>query len=70
MILGNLRKSRKTKHADAVRDHIFYLHRKLTKETIDIDQLKGKPLNAKVKELQEITTSMKKYQRYLNIVLL
>ena len=69
MILGKLR-NRKQKHADAIRDHIFYLHRKLSQETIDIDQLKGKTLNQKVKELQSITSSMKKYQRYLNLVLL
>jgi hypothetical protein len=69
MILGRL-KNKKTKHVNAVRDHIFYLHRKMSTESIQLDELKGKPLNAKVKQIQAISKRMKQYQRYLNLVLL
>jgi len=41
----------------------------MTKETKDIDELKGKELNQKVKELQSISKRMKEYQKYLNLLL-
>ena len=46
------------------------MHRKMSTESIQLDELKGKPLNAKVKEIQAISKRMKQYQRYLNLVLL
>lgn len=63
-------KNRKKKHINYVEDHIFALHRKLTIEVRDIDQLKGKELNQKVKELQSITSRMKEYRKYLKLILL
>ena len=63
-------KSRKNKHISYVQDHIFALHRKLTLEVRDIDQLKGKELNQKVKELQSISSRMKEYRKYLRLILL
>ena len=63
-------KTKKTKHVNFVRDHIFYMHKRMTKEVKDIDELKGKELNKKVKELQSISSRMKEYQKYLKLVLL
>ncbi len=69
MILGRLT-NKKTKHVNAVKDHIFYLHREMQKKSIELDELKGKPLNAKVKEIQSIGKRMKQYKKYLHLVLL
>ncbi len=63
-------KRRKNKHVSKVRNHIVNLHMRLTQETKNIDELKGKELNRKVKELQSITSRMKEYQKYLKLVLL
>lgn len=68
MILEKL-KSRKTKHVTAVRDHVFYLHRQLSKKSLELSDLKGKELNSKVKEMQAIGKRMKQYRKHLNIVL-
>ena len=62
-------KNRKNKHINYVKDHIFTLHRKLTEEIKDIDNLKGKELNKKVKDLQNITSRMKECQKYLKLIL-
>jgi len=62
-------KTRKQSHISKVRDHIFYQHMKMTRETKGIDELKGKELNQKVKELQSISRRMKEYQKYLNLLL-
>jgi hypothetical protein len=43
---------------------------KLSQKAKNIDELKGKELNKKVKELQEISSRMKEYQKYLKLVLL
>jgi hypothetical protein len=43
---------------------------RLTREAKNIDELKGKELNKKVKELQSISSRMKEYQKYLKLVLL
>lgn len=69
MILEKLT-SRKTKHVTKVRDHIYYMHRKLSKESLQLSDLKGKALNKKVKEIQAVGTRMKQYQKYLNLILL
>ncbi len=61
---------RKNKHVSKIKNHIFNLHMKLTSETKNIDELKGKELNKKVKELQNITSRMKDNQKYLKLVLL
>ncbi len=63
-------KRRKNKHVTKVENHIFALHMKLTRETRNIDELKGKELNQKVKELQSISSRMKEYRKYLKLVLL
>lgn len=63
-------KRRKNKHVSNVRNHIFNLHMRLTHQAKNIDELKGKELNKKVKELQSITSRMKEYQKYLKLVLL
>jgi len=63
-------KTKKTKHVNFVRDHIFYMHKRITKEMKDIDELKGKELNSKVKEIQSISKRMKQYQKYLKLLLL
>ena len=63
-------KTKKTKHVNLVRDHIFYMHKRMTKKVKDIDELKGKDLNAKVKEIQSISKRMKQYQKYLKLLLL
>ena len=49
---------------------MFSLHMQLTHKTKDIDKLKGKDLNKKVKELQSISSRLKEYQKYLKLVLL
>lgn len=69
MILKKL-KSRKSKHISAVSNHLFYLHSKLAKNSLEISELKGKELNQKVKEIQSIGTRMKQYRKHLNFVLL
>jgi len=69
MILDRLT-SRKKKHVSSIRYHIFSLHMKLSQKAKNIDELKGKELNKKVKELQEISSRMKEYQKYLKLVLL
>jgi len=58
MILERL-KSRKTKHVSKVRDHMMYLHNKLNKGSLELDELKGKELNKKVKEIKAIRSRMK-----------
>ena len=63
-------KRRKNKHVSKIKNHIFTLHMRLTRETKDIDELKGKDLNAKVKEIQSISKRMKQYQKYLKLLLL
>ena len=68
MILEKL-KSRKTKHVTRVRDHIMYLHNKLNKGSLELDELKGKELNTKVKEIQAIGLRMKQYRKHLNMIL-
>lgn len=68
MILEKL-KSRKTKHISKVSKHLIYLHNKLIKGSLELDELKGKELNKKVKEIQAIGLRMKQYRKYLNIVL-
>ena len=69
MILEKLT-SRKKKHVSKIKNHIFNLHMQLTHKARDIDELKGKDLNKKVRELQNITSRMKEYQKYLKLVLL
>lgn len=69
MILNNL-KSRKRKHISVIRQHIFNLHMQLSSKATNIDNLKGKELNIKVKELQSISSRMKEYQKYLKLVIL
>jgi hypothetical protein len=68
MILEKL-KSRKTKHVTKVRNHIIYLHKKLTKSSLELDELQGKELKEKVKEMQSIGSRMKQYRKHLNMVL-
>jgi len=63
-------KTKKTKHVNFVRDHIFHMHKCMTKKVKDIDELKGKELNAKVKEIQSISKRMKQHQKYLKLLLL
>lgn len=69
MILEKLT-SRKKKHVSRIRSHIFTLHMQLAHKAKNIDELKGKDLNKKVRELQSITSRMKEYQKYLKLVLL
>ena len=69
MILEKLT-SRKKKHVSKIKNHIFSLHMQLTHKAKNIDELKGKDLNKKVKELQSITSRMKEYQKYLKLILL
>lgn len=68
MILKKL-KSRKTKHVTAVRNHILYLHRKISKSSLELTDLEGKELKSKVKEIQSIGHRMKQYRKHLNMVL-
>lgn len=63
-------KRRKSKHVSKIQNHIFTLHMRLTQKAKNIDELKGKELNKKVKELQSISSRMKEYQKYLKLVLL
>jgi predicted RNase H-like nuclease (RuvC/YqgF family) len=63
-------KRRKSKHVSKIQSHIFTLHMRLTQKAKNIDELKGKELNKKVKELQSISSRMKEYQKYLKLVLL
>ena len=51
MILKKL-KSRKSKHISKVSNHLYYLHSKLSKNSIEISELKGNELNQKVKEMK------------------
>jgi len=69
MILEKLT-SRKKKHVSKIKNHIFDLHMQLSHKAKNIDELKGKDLNKKIKELQSITSRMKEYQKYLKLVLL
>lgn len=69
MILEKLQ-SRKTKHVTKVRNHLVYLHKKLTKSSLELTELQGKELKAKVKEMQSIGSRMKQYRKHLNMVLL
>lgn len=69
MILEKL-KTRKSKHISAVSNHLFYLHNKLSKNSLEISELKGKELNKKVKEMQAIGSRMKQYRKHLRLVLL
>jgi len=69
MILKKL-KSRKTQHVNAVRDHMWYLHNKLNKNSFELSDLEGKALNLKVKEIQSIGSRMKQYRKHLNLILL
>ena len=63
-------KTRKTKHVNFVLDHIHHMHRSLTEKAKSLDELKGKELNSKVKEIQSISKRMKQYRKYLNLILL
>lgn len=63
-------KTRKTKHVNFVRDHIMHMHRNLTEKAKNLDELKGKELNSKVKEIQSISKRMKQCRKYLNLILL
>ena len=63
-------KRRKSKHVSKIQSHIFTLHMRLTHKAKNIDELKGKELNKKIKELQSISSRMKEYQKYLKLVLL
>lgn len=47
---------------------MFNLHMSLTHKAKNIDELQGKALNKKVKELQRITSRLKEYQKYLKLV--
>lgn len=62
-------KNRKKKHINYVKDHIFGLHMKLMHKSKDLDELKGKELNRKVKELQKVSSRMKEYQKYLKLIM-
>lgn len=68
MILEKLT-SRKTKHVAAVRNHVWFLHQKLSKKSLELTDLKGKELNSKVKEMQAIGNRMKQYRKHLNMIL-
>ena len=68
MLLKNL-KTRKTKHVNKIKDHIFAMHMLLSRKAQDLDELNGKELNKKVKELQSISSRMKQYQRYLKLLM-
>lgn len=48
---------------------MMYLHNKLSKGSLELDELKGKELNKKVKEIQAIGSRMKQYRKHLNMVL-
>jgi hypothetical protein len=63
-------KTKKTKHVNFVRDHIMYMHRSLTEKAKNLDELKGKELNLKVKEIQSISKRMKQCRKYLNLIML
>jgi len=41
----------------------------MTDEVRDIDELKGKELNEKVRKIQSISKRMKQYQKYLRLLL-
>lgn len=69
MILKRL-KSRKTIHVNKIRDHIFDMHMSLSHKAKILDELKGKELKQKVKEIQSISKRMKQYQRYLSLILM
>ena len=69
MILEKLT-SRKKKHVSRIRSHIFTLHMQLAHKAKNIDELKGKELNLKVKEIQSISKRMKQCRKYLNLILL
>ena len=47
----------------------MYLHKKLTKSSLELDELQGKELKQKVKEMQSIGSRMKQYRKHLNMVL-
>ena len=68
MLLKNL-KFRKTKHVNKVKDHIFALHMSLSHKAQNLHELNGKELKEKVKELQNISSRMKQYQRYLKLLM-
>lgn len=68
MILEKLT-SRKTKHVAKVRNHVWFLHQKLSKKSLELTDLKGKELNSKVKEMQAIGNRMKQYRKHLNMIL-
>ena len=61
--------SRKKKHVNYIRDYIFSIHRELSQEVLEIGELSGRQLNEKVKNLQEKTNKIKKYKKYLNLLL-
>ena len=60
--------TRKRKHINYIRDYIFDIHRELSMEVLEIDNLSGRQLNAKVKVLKSKTQQMKKYKKYLNLL--
>jgi len=62
-------KSRKTKHVNFVSDYIFDLHKQLTKEAKSLHEYQGKELKHKVENMQCISKQMKRYQKYLNLIL-
>ena len=61
-------KTRKQKHINYVRNYIFEMHMQLSREVLDISDLSGRQLNAKVKVLKSKTQQMKKYKKYLNLL--
>ena len=63
-------KKRKTKHVNFVRNHIHHMHKSLVQKAKDLDELKGKDLNTKVKEIQSISKRIKQCRKYLNLILL
>jgi hypothetical protein len=46
------------------------MHRNLTEKAKNLDELEGKELNSKVKEIQSISKRMKQCRKYLNLILL
>lgn len=53
----------------AVRNHVWFLHQKLSAKSLELTDLKGKELNSKVKEMQAIGNRMKQYRKHLNMIL-
>jgi len=63
-------RSKKRRHVNKVKDHIFSLHMKMVRELNDFHKLEGIELHIRASEIKSIASRMHELKEYLRLILL